>query len=175
MNQSAIIMWATTVIAITAIVNIIVTFCMWKISSRALKHSEKVFSLTNRPYLGITSASISFTDEKDINPFIHFSNFGILPAKNIFFRWILMVNNKEIFSEINPEKDFVLKPGESSQWGDTIFKDSFNKSMINANKSFKLIIQVSYDTIGDNHYETKDIYEYNIQNHKFIKVFSQWD
>jgi len=165
---------ATVVIAVATVANVVVAILMWNIFSRTLKHSQKVFKDTHRPFIGIYDPSIKLTDNNAINPFIRYKNFGSLPARNITLSVDIMLNGNTIASESPFEKPVVLFQGSESMWAATIAEGTVDEVFLNPQTHADIVIRIEYESVDQARYRTEECYRLKHSTREFELISSTW-
>lgn len=154
-----------TYLELLVVIGLFVFICLsaWQscLTTRLVALSQRTFDISQRPYIGVSNISRSFTrklpngqeiavdspdsDTHALNFTIEIKNFGPAPGVNYQGHWGVFVGGVEQKGlSSQPNSPFTLFPGESSYMTGQIGPDDYARVM-NGNK--KLIIQliVQYD------------------------------
>ena len=166
---------ATMIIAIATVINLGVAILMWNISARTLKHSQRIFKDTHRPFIGIYDPSITIVNDTAINPFIRYKNFGSLPARNITLSVDIILNGNTIASESPFEKPVVLFQGGESMWAATIAEGTVDQVFLNPQTHAEIVIRLDYESVDESCYLTEERYRLNHSTNEFELKSSTWE
>ncbi len=169
------IVFATVVIAGATVANVGVAILMWIESSRTLKHSQRIFKDTHRPFIGIYDPRIIIANNTAINPSIRYKNFGSLPARNITLRVDIILNGNTIASESPFEKPVVLFQGDNQTWAATIAEGTVDKVFLNPQTHAEIVIRLDYESVDETCYLTEERYRFNHSTNEFELKSSTWE
>ncbi len=165
---------ATVIIAIATVINLGVAILMWNISARTLKHSQRIFKDTHRPFIGIYDPSITIANNNAINPSIRYKNFGSLPARNITLRVDIILNGSTIATESPFDKPIVLFQGDDSRWANTIAEGTVDEVFLNTQTRVDIVIRLDYESVDESCYWTEERYRFNHSTEEFELKSSMW-
>ena len=162
----------TFIIASATVLYMLFTILMWLSMRKSINLSKQIFETTNRPFIGISEFSLQFTDNGLLNPFIRYSNFGTIPAKQLLLKINYVLNSKNIFSfKVDLSNLF---PKDKSMWGDVI-QSEFVKSNLTPSDNFSFSLDLQYNGVTETSYSTKELYKYDHISNSFSVVESIWN
>ena len=166
------IVFLTFIISLATILYMIFTILMWVTMKNSIDLSKQIFDSTNRPFIGVSEFSIQFTHNGLLNPFIRYSNFGTVPAKQLLLKIEYILNSKNIFSyEIELPNLF---PKDNSIWGAEI-QSEFLKNKLNPLDTFSFSLVIQYNGVTKTKHYTKELYKYDYKNERFSVTESTWN
>jgi len=175
-NESKTIRVSTVIIAIATVVNVIVAYLMWQITSSNVEITEKFLTLENRPFIG-TQKIFPEIDKKN-KIFTHnivFKNFGSIPAKHVKLRTEIYFDDKLKSGDMDTSKaESILFPGVTANNDGGVY-DNFFDSVFVYNKLYKVRHEITYFGPNNKRYHTVEMWDYSKKSNSFILVDGWWD
>ena len=111
-HSNSVIAAATVVMAVTALVNIIVSTYQWQATRDATEISRNAFEAMQRPLIAVSKVDTEWDDKKKyLSIAVEYKNFGSIPAHEVKHTWQLLVNGQPLPTQVHPgDGTFVLVP-----------------------------------------------------------------
>jgi hypothetical protein len=149
---------ATVVIAIATVVNVIVSWFLWKATHRTANVTQNIFEAAHRPYLMSVLSADWRVEQQRFNFNTEIRNFGSVPARKLKGRIIATLGNREVKSwdDISPISLYLLpqQPIEFPSWLDG---DDFTDLWEHA-AELRISVDVQYSGAGEQTYLHSETY-----------------
>src|SRR5260370_21032309 len=155
---------ATVVIAGAAIVNLLVSFMLWRATANATDITKKIFEASHRPYIGIPQVDTNFDPINHPLQFVCVTkNFGSIPAHDVEVLETQVIRNGE---PVNLDRDefgkFSVFP-QSQTFHQVNIRNVINPAHALRNDRIELRVEFRYKGAYEKYYRYKYRALYNPQ------------
>jgi hypothetical protein len=103
--------WSNLIMTIATAIMAYMAVVATDISRRSTQTTEKVFSVSNRPYVGVVDAEVQHdVEHKALGIGIHYKNVGSVPAKEVRYTTTVRMNGQPMDADVAPVQPIVLFP-----------------------------------------------------------------
>lgn len=103
--------YSNLIIAIATVINVVISYFLWKATYNTAKVSQHIFKASHRPYV-FAHMKVLFHDNPETKFFTinaDFKNSGSVPAKNVVSKWQVLIDGLVQQGEKIPDKPGLIE------------------------------------------------------------------